>query len=666
MIKFPQNGKWSQLNSTDKAGSLAYSKNLNLDQEGYLKLSPRMVSIFSDVDDNDFNVPVAFGRYDDGDFRLTTIEDPFNVGLSNTSLSVVEDETSDNPVHTVNSHGTWWQNRWYASTATTVSYNTAGTWTANAISSLTSGVRHYLEVFKNKNSLAVSNGNTVKLYDTSHSNTVTLTLPSDFEVIGLAYNNNKLGIITRLGTDSLGQNSDAYFFVWDGATTEAGAGFSTGAYSIVAVKAYKSSFVLLSTSGQLLYWNGGGFEEIAALPFYFSDKRWGFLNTLQAYGDIMTVEGDIIYINVIANLTSYGRDGETTDIKSQSGIWCYDPKIGLYHRSGYSISKAYSHTISQANVNTTTDVFTTSGTIPATGSPVVLTNAEVGGLKKGVVYYVIKLTSTTFKLATSRYNAIDLIAIDITSAASSQAFWMYNVVDYSPTLIEKAGGLALFGTENYAYRDFICGATIYNTELNSEQHLMMSVPFLPNRGYGVLSRLFTNAQTENIQSVVIKHSPLDIDDKIILKSKVKNFHEIPKTSPTGATELAWTSSTTATTTTDINEVKTAFDAGEEMEIELTAGLGGGQLIKITNITESNGTYTLTFEEEVIGYSAGLSSYFAIDNWKVCGEINYDNQTEGVMEIPVAENGKAPQFKIELRGVGTAIEDIQIINKPHKP
>ena len=41
MIKLPINSEWSQTNKSDKFGSLAYTKNINLDEAGYIKLSPR-------------------------------------------------------------------------------------------------------------------------------------------------------------------------------------------------------------------------------------------------------------------------------------------------------------------------------------------------------------------------------------------------------------------------------------------------------------------------------------------------------------------------------------------------------------------------------------------------------------------------------------------------
>lgn len=668
MIKLP-NPKWIQINSSDKIGPLSSTKNINLDKEGYLSLSPRSVTLINDTDDTDWNIPVSFGRYSAGTMRLVTTEDPFDLSYSNTGLTLTEDTSSDNPNFAFNSHGVWWQNKWHTSTDTTVTYNDSGTWDSSPnITGLTSGVRHYLCVFKNRNTLVVSNGNVLKQYDTSYSGTTDLTIPSDFEITGLAYNNNQTAIITRLGDNSEGQNAEAYFFVWDGASTSANKGVSLGAYAGIAVTAYKSSFVVLTSEGQLLYWNGGGFEELAHFPFYDTDVRNGDLTTFQSYGDALVVDGDIIYINIGFDFSGIGTNDEETLVGNPCGVWCFDPRVGLYHRYSPSISHAYFHTIAQADVNTTTNVFTTASTIPNTGNQVIMTLPKIGGLKTGVVYYVIKLSSTTFKLAESYADAIDGIAIDITSADTTNYFVMYDLVDYGTTQFVTTGGVGLWGTNSAVFNNVIFGGKYFSTTLGDTISLCTPVPFLENRGYFVTSKFFLDSIKEEISKEFIKHKPLGVNDAIIVKVKQHEYEGIPTSSPNSISsdEFAWTSSTTGTTNSDLSKVKTLFDAGEEFEIELTAGLGAGQMIKITNITESGGTYTVTVEDAVIGYSSNLKSHFIIDNWKFCASVDYDSQKEGVFEVPIATTGKSLQFKMELRGYKTTVEEATFINKKQLP
>ena len=232
-MRYPKNNRWTQENNGDKFGSLTSTRNINLEKEGYLQLSSRAVNLFDDTgdvsntSDSDFDFPVAFGRTSDGDYTLATTDEPFNIDISEFTKTIAEDLSSSNPNLTFDSHGCWFQGKFHMSTSTAVSSNNASVWTANVITGLTSGFRHVLESFKNKRSLCVADGNVVKLYDSSYALTITLTLPTDYEVIGLAYNNAQMGIITRLGTTVTGQNSNCFFFLWNGATTEAGTGIDT-------------------------------------------------------------------------------------------------------------------------------------------------------------------------------------------------------------------------------------------------------------------------------------------------------------------------------------------------------------------------------------------------------------------------------------------------------
>jgi len=80
-------------------------------------------------------------------------------------------------------------------------------------------------------------------------------------------------------------------------------------------------------------------------------------------------------------------------------------------------------TFASTDVNTTTDVITVGSTIGAaivTGRPISFTAGTTipTGLTAGTVYYAIKVSSTTIKVATSYANAIAGTAVDITGAGS--------------------------------------------------------------------------------------------------------------------------------------------------------------------------------------------------------------------------------------------------------
>lgn len=686
MIKLPRdtNNVWSQPNTTDKFGSLWYTKNINLDEEGYIKLSPRSVQIFDEIANTDFDVPVMFGRYGDGDYVIPTTDSVFNADISTAEITFTENTGTNNPASTARSHGIIWKGRILVSTDTTVLAkdveDSAGTTWDEEITSLTGSVRHYFIDFKSRIQLCVTNGNIVKQYSESggtYTNTIDLTIPADFELIGGAYNNNQVGFITRLGSDSIGQNQEAYFFIWRGDSTEADGGWGVGSEACIAICPYKSSFLILTKAGQLKYFNGGGFEDLASFPFYFTDRIWGGLLNLKGRGDLMMADGDIVYINLSLELEEFGRKEERHLPQAPSGVWCYDPALGakgsLYHRYSPSISQAYSFAVTDANVNLTTNVFTvSSGTIPSTGSIVRYINATtvLTGLTLYKDYYLIKLTSSTFKLAETLEGANQGVAIDITAKGSgTNRFWMYDIIDYGQTYTVEAGAVALVGTTNMLNKDIIFGSDTITTAIANNANISLIVPELESRGYFVMPKIFSSEVTNTEQKLYIKHRPLKEGDSIIPKYRTRSIIGLPVTSPqfNSSDEATWGDTNLLTTASNLSDAKTFFDTGGELELEIVAGAGGGVLTKIENITESSGTYTITTKDDVKGASLGLKSFFIIDHWKELPTIdsNSVNNNDGYAEIPIGTTGSWVQFKIEMRGVDVVIEEIQPINVPAK-
>jgi hypothetical protein len=308
-----------------------------------------------------------------------------------------------------------------------------------------------------------------------------------------------------------------------------------GAIIAMCVFPYLSSFGVIDSLGRLRYFNGGGFDSLGTFPFYVEEHRWGDLLNVLSYGDNVLVDGDLIFINIGFKLDQIGKKGEKYLVNNPSGIWCFDPDVGLYHRSSPSISRSYVHNIAQADVNTTTNIFTTSSTIPATGNPIMLTDGVVGGLSFGTVYYIIKLSATTFALATTKDLADVGVTVDITSADTNQYFWMYDLKDFGTSYSEKTGAIGAYDLTRLAYRDYIFGGQYYDTSLTSHIYLCTNVPFLENRGYGVLPRFFFDNVIGNNGKFYIKHKPLRANDVIILKTKRKEILGLPTTAPNNAT-----------------------------------------------------------------------------------------------------------------------------------
>jgi hypothetical protein len=676
MIKIPNdNRRFSQPNNSDLFGNIWYTKNCNFDEEGYVKLSARAVALTSEEDDSDWGFPLAFGRHGTSDFFVASNDEPLIISISNTNLTAeIDTDSGGDPTPDLgtNTWGKWWQNRWYVvndDASDELYYKTPsnGNWTATGVN-LTNSVEHPLEVFRNRATLCIGNGNVVKQITTAHGASVDLTLPADYEVKGLSYSNNRLGIITKLSDSADGQNQEAFFFVWDGATTSAQAGFPVGSDGIKAMAPYKSSWVIITNAGQFLFFNGGGFEQITALPFFYSSYNW----EADIYGEGIQPEGDLFYVSCGSELQAFGLKSEEYIQNQPAGILAFDPKVGLYHRYSPSISRVWQLQAQDSGINITNNQITRfSGTIPETGNPIKYTSsagALIGGLQVGKIYYVIKITSSIFKLATSRQNAIDGQAIDLTSTGTTMNYFVaMNLVDYGATRVESGGAVALVRNSDFVADHLVFGGKYYDYNSTDNYDMVnFTIRGFKNIGYFVTPKLVSDGTEDNTVRGLIKYRPLKENDKIILKYKNIDILGIPVTTPQVDHHCTWTDANTLTTTCDLSEVKAYLDANEanECELEVISGGGAGQMAQITSITENAGTYTIELAEELDGAVNGYVCDIIIDNWKKLLEITSENN-RGWETILVNEPSKWAKFKVEMRGVEVTIEEFQIDNKIYR-
>jgi len=675
MIKLPQQ-QWSQQNNSDKFGSLAYTKNINLDEEGYIKLSPRTIKLMDADISGSFGLPMAVGKSGVGGFQVASASTSnYTATFTSQQNQWVADTGTAEPTLGFDSDGIWFNGLWVASSATAVlskaSPTSSATWTSR-VSGLTSGYNHALCVFQDRNSLCVANGNVVQQVSAAWADDDAaypdLTLPSDFEVVGMAFNNARMGVITRLNNDgTTGQDQEAKFFLWDGATTGANVGVGVGSDAIVGITSYKSSFVILNRAGELLYWNGGGFDKVAAFPFYFSSDMYNDPFANNNLGKVyMEVDGDIILINIGMELEAINAKEENRRENTMSGVWCFDPKVGLYHRYSPSMSQGYVNYVAGADCNASTNTLVASAgayglqTIPATGNKARLTSGAIGGLKKNTDYYIIRISTTNFQLAETKEQALAGVAIDLTSFDANNYFWMYNILDFGNTYYESPGATSLIRERNNTYGDILLGARLYDTALSSTDMICVAVPNLENRGYFVTPKGFSGQTTDTTQKLLVKYRPLKDEDAIVVKYRTKDVLGLPVTS--SGNQATWTSPTEFYTSQDLSEAKTYIDAGGELEFEAIAGAGAGQTVQVVSIAESSGTYAVVLEEDVIGASAGLKSEYIITNWNVGRTIT--SADGDYNEVPIGKTGKFVQFKVELRGSDVAVEELQIINSTH--
>jgi hypothetical protein len=673
MYRIPsQTNQFLQSAGSDLLGNVHYTKNMNFSEQGYAKLSSRTVAIQSEKTNSNFDIPISLGRNSSG-WNVVTPKNPWIFTLSTLGIGSAQDTDTNAGAFALgfDSSGIWYQNRWYAAGNTAIYYKTGTLWTDSTMT-VTSGYAHPMEILKNANTICIGNGPAVKQYSSSHSATGLgqLVIPSDFEVIGLSYSNNKLGVATRLSDGAAGQNQEAYFFVWDGASSTANQGFPVGSDAILDVTAYKSSWVILTRRGDLLYFNGGGFVTLATLPYAYFSRILGDSTNRTAYGDILITEGDFIYINASNGLNSYGLKNEIYLENYPSGVLCYDPNIGIYHKYSGTISSIVQDTVTAGNVNTTTDILiTNTASVPETGNQAMLifdSLNPIGGLVGGKAYYVIKVSPTSFKLATTYQNAINNVWVDITSTgASVNTFTFLTVRDFGLSLCQnRLGGIGIVETNNQVYNHLLFGGEYEDYATNTNYATsVLTAPQFPNKGYLVTSKFNANGVQDVYKKLYVKYRPMKSGDSLVIKYKDKDVLGIPVSTPQipNLYVCNWTSANTLTTQADISEAYTYLQTtGNSLECEIINGAGAGSMPQVTSIAYNAGVYTITLDESVIGAANTYYCNIILNNWKVLGTID-STDINSFKEFPIALSSKWCKIKVVFTGVETTLEELSLIN-----
>ena len=668
-IPNPQDRRHVQTNRNDVSGTIFSSKNINLDEEAYIKLAPASISIMTTADDANFDTADAMNL---GTTSFTSTSPNLWV-LSN---SVFEGRVDYQPLTDISSHSNeptpsveddivYFNGSEVISDGSTVKYLSASdTWTTIAGTTVSGLAPTRLSVFDGQNGLMIGQGNVVDLINTSWALVRTLTLPNQYQVSTMVSN----GSFAFIGTRHVA-GGEARLFIWDGNGTSATESYGIENYEIASSSAHGSSIFGASADGRMLRFNGGGFDEISVLPIFMEDLPWGSEtndhSTISNRG--MSVDGNQVFITVTSEISGDRR----YLTKMVGGVWCFDPSVGLYHRHSPSKTTITNEPVGTGDVDIATDQITVTAA-PTTGTPIMfdaggVAKALIGGLKEGTTYFAIKVDATTIKLATSLTNALTGTAIDLTTTGNASQFLLiYNIFDYGQQFVEDRQSVAVLGSSIYDSRyagRLAFAADIQTGTIGTTTTSLCTYNVnLPNRGYFVTPRLYSTQKADKYQSLHIKHSPLKPDDEIVVKYRVTdklNYpHDLTNHTNESVTDLKaiWTSTTTFTTTQDMSDVET------DEEVEIVGGSGSGFMAHISSITEDAGTYTITLDEAFIFATASDEFLFVVDNWKKLGSITNTSLESGFRIDAV---GGYLQIKVELRGVETKVLDIMINNESYR-
>ena len=651
--------------ATDLFGNLARTRSLDFTQPGYMSLARKPYVMYTEVEDVDFECPLAILSDDDKYYAITT-EDVFSVDPRTSDVTVSKLTAGSPPSAGFQSDGVFFNSELHVSDSNGVHSYGSSTWVSD-ITGL-SNVPHPLCVSEHQQYLAVGNGNQVPLYNTSYAVVTTLTVPSDHVVTWIRWRANLLWI----GTRNI-QGGEAKVFLWNGSGTAAQAAYGVGSEWAFSGCVYEAlgTIAVVSASGLLLYFNGSGFVPLKdesgndmAFPVYYTGVPWGSsAATFNLIGKVasrgMEARGRRIYM-VVNSEISFTNGGTPSYLPNfPSGLWIFDPKVGLYHKAGMDHKKHAEVTFSALSDNTLT---MSAAQVYETGDPVeVITQGSLTGDVGAEIYYAIKVSSTQIKLAYTPQQALAGVNITITGAVTSAAMVLNTYQATGAVKMGNAGGVCIVkavGIARFSGSEVVYGADV-RLPTGANIGSIMSLGMGKNVGHFVTPKIQASAVTDAFSKVVSKFSDLNIASrKIVVKYRTKHRWGLPGRQDFDGGTATWVNSTSFTINPKTYDMY-SVEVGDE--IEFLDGAAAGYTAHISSIVEDSATqWTITIDEAMPDVTASDTSDILIDNWTkyltistaddaAAAAAGFKKAALGGDNADDKNKAKWVQLKIELRG-----------------
>lgn len=658
-IPSKESKKYSVGNRSDLFGNLIRTRNLDFNKKGYVALARKPIALMTETIDANFESPLCIVA-DDSNVYVFTSNDCFSISLTTSDYSVTNENGGSPPTFGFQTDAVFFNGLLVASGTSNVCSFTGGTWTSR-ITGLTTSQPHPLCVSEHQQYLAVGVGAGVALYNTSWALQTTCVIPTGHLVEWIRWRGNLLYFGTRNT-----QGGDAKMFIWNGSGTAAQGGYEAfGTDWIFSGCVYGSTIAVVTSNGQLLQFAGDGFSPLRTddgqemnFPLYYTQVPWGSsaaVSNLQ--GKVtsrgMQAKGRRIYM-VISDEFEFNSGGtEQSLIDMPGGLWVADPEVGLYHKAGLDHKQRRKMTISSV----ASDVLTIpTATVYETGDPVEI--VQIAGLTGDVttdIYYAIKVTSTTLKLARTPQEAIAGSQITITGTPSANDEIVFNMYEScGGTRLARAGGVcvpAALGMPRWSGIEVIFSGDV-PTSTATDIGTVCSLGMGKNVGSFITPKIQASNVTDMWKKLIAKFPPLNIPTrKIIIKYRIANRWGMPGRGDWANGKATWVTSTTFTINPKTYDF---YSAAIGDEIEFTEGAASGYTAHITLITVNSATqWTITIDEAMPEVVASDVSRFIVDNWTKYKTISTTDTVKeaakGFQNNTFSKNSKWVQFKIELRG-----------------
>lgn len=685
MIRLPAQGIWRSAQNGDIFGDIIASRNIDLSEDGKAKLSRKAISLFAygATSDSTLGTDPAFqgtmlGAVTDTDYAyILTPSATFVMHMTDALIPVLEAPAANSPTHGFDSDICMFKGLPHVSGGQYVSDLNLGfsTWGGRRISGLTTTVPHPLCHVEHLNQLAVGNGNTVKTYDTSYVLQTTLTIPAEYSVASIRWRQNNLYI----GTRHL-YGGEAKLFIWNGTGSTAQYGFGCGADWVYSLCEYDGSIAIVTSAGQIRRFNGGGFDDIAAFPVYYTPYSWASTNPASyLVGKVanrgMGANGSFLFVNIDGTLANGAGVAPGTYLPNQpSGLWQYSKTSGLSHRASPNFAPRLR--LTPTALNSSYLSFSTPHQA-LTGDAVLVAPVTLTGLNNGQVYYAIPGSTTTMQLALSPADAYAGRHITIGGTVSTDSVVLDRYETIGNSTVSYPGGVFVLGAgrpSSFYAADVLFGAGSYDSSLTLYRATLCSLGMGRNVGSLTTPKLLAAGATNILGQAVsgslsatfnrlacfVERMNLDTDE-LIIKFRTSTEFGLPSPLAFTGTGATWTSATTFTVDTTAKDVR-SINIGDELEI--ITGQAAGYTCHVTAIENSTSTFTFTVDE-TMPVSSGTFDFVA-DNWEKWGTFTRANLTAlrtGFLKTLTAGSAKWVQIKVELRGRGVAIQEMQILNAP---
>jgi hypothetical protein len=652
-MKLPDNKIWTQLNNGDILGLLHESQNITLDSEGKVRLSKRAFNRYNSGDDADLGYVMSIVYYS-GQYFVLTDDNAFLTDFGGTTTTEIT-LTADTGT---NSDAVVCYDRVYISTNDNLDYYDGSLNASNYAT--TANVPHPMTVFDSQTTykLAIGDDNVVHLLKNDHTTSGTdLTLPEQYQVTSLAYRNGYLYVGTKHTN-----GGEAKVFVWNGDTTNADFEIPTGASWVYSIIPYQTSVAFATNMGQLFVVSGNAPVPVAQFPVYsHPDAIWDDGSNVTYVGKIlhrgMVSVGDTIYLSVTGTIDA----GDVPEMKS--GIWVFDPRVGLYHRASSTLDRSVAEAVSSLSSNT----LTLSTHNLKTGDVLMFQNiGSLTGVQANTKYYVSVESATEVKLAVSRkaLQAGDTLTIGGTVTSSSVRYVPNTDWGCLYDTSSVQGAISVINPEEAIFVGWespvIWGARVDDYDQNA-LYGVYSLTSAWNIGSVVTQRIYASNIKEVFKKLYayIDGNHLD-NEEIVFKYKVGNSHGYPTTIYQGT----WGSATTIASVSASQDEDEWADLEVGDELTIVNGTGRGYTTHITDISVTGSDYTITVDESIGNNTKAV--YFRADKFKKLQATGNENPHDDLIEVELGSvKSTWIQLKMELRGYETEVAVLDLTTSTDK-